>query len=370
VKLTLGRIATYCLAAQLLSAHDSGKEVIAYVFAQDRAIEAGEIDAGKLTRINYAFGNLLDGALVEGFAHDAGNFAVLNSLKRSNPRLRVLVSVGGWTWSGGFSDMALTEASRRKFIDSAAAFVEKYALDGVDIDWEYPGLPGMGNRFRPEDGENYTALLRELRRRFDGEEKRLGRRLFTSVATGASTSFLEHTAMSNVARYVDTVNLMSYDYYEPTDDRVTGHHAPLHTNPADPKAISAEASVKAYLAAGVPKNKLVLGVPFYGHAWSDVGGAANGLYQPGKAAHVDANYRSIPALLAAGYVRYWDPVSSAPFLYNSATRTFVSYEDTESVKLKAEYVVREKLRGVMFWEYHGDDRGALLGAIWTGLGLK
>ncbi len=344
-------------------AAQASKAVIAYVFVKDRVLSPDEIAAGKLTRINYAFANIQDGEIAEGFAHDGENFAILAGLKVRNPHLQVLVSVGGWTWSGGFSDMSLTAASRQKFIESAVRFVNKYSLDGLDIDWEYPGLSGIGNPNRPEDKDNYTALLHELRVRFDHEEQHLGKHLYTSIATGASLDFLAHTDMRNAARYVDTVNLMAYDYYEPSSDALTGHHAPLFTNPADPKAVSADASVKAYVAAGVPSAKLVLGVPFYGHAWSAVNDVSHGLFQAAKPASVPASYRDIPALIAAGYVRYWDPVSSAPYLYNPATRIFVSFEDPESVALKAKYVLHHHLRGIMFWEYAGDSNGELLDSI-------
>ncbi len=132
------------------------QEIIAYVFVKDRVLQPDEIDASKLTRINYAFANIVGGQMVEGFADDRDNFQILNSLKNRNPRLKVLVSVGGWTWSGGFSDMALTRESRRKFIESALFFIRSHNLDGLDIDWEYPGMMGDNNRFRPEDKQNYT----------------------------------------------------------------------------------------------------------------------------------------------------------------------------------------------------------------------
>ncbi len=259
--------------------------------------------------------------------------------------------------------MARTPETRRKFIASAVAFLEKYNLDGIDIDWEYPGLPGVGNPFRAEDGENYTALLKELRKQLDFQEKLWKRPLITSIAAGASAEFLEHTQMALVSRYVNTVNLMSYDYYESNSSSITGHHAPLYTNPADPKAISADTSVRAFLAAGVPAHQLILGVPFYGHEWSEVGPTSNGLFQPGKPASIPANYYDIVELLKAGYVRYWDKISSAPYLYNPATRIFITYEDPESAGLKARYALQHKLGGIMFWEYHGDLEGALLDAI-------
>src|ERR1700748_1749450 len=206
---------------QAAAAATKNKEIIAYIFPKDRIITTGEVSATKLTRINYAFADLQKGQIVEGFAHDAENFAVLNSLKHDNPSLTIVVSVGGWTWSGNFSDMALTRQSRTAFIESAVKFIEKYQLDGLDIDWEYPGMSGDNHPFRPEDKQHYTLLLKELRVQFDHEEKHLHRHLVTSIATGASTDFLEHTEMAKVQKYVDTVNLMSYDYYVPSWDKTT-----------------------------------------------------------------------------------------------------------------------------------------------------
>jgi chitinase len=344
-------------------------QVIAYIFVKDGVIQPGEITAHKLTRINYAFANLKDGKITEGFPHDAENFTALNALKRTNPELTVLVSVGGWTWSGQFSDIALTKASRKVFIDSAVQFVTRYQLDGLDIDWEYPGLPGNNNRFRAADKENYTSLLKELRERFDHEEKKLHKHLFTSIATGASLKFLDHTEMDKVQNYVDTVNLMAYDYYEPSSSKTTGHHAPLYTNPADPKLVSADASVHNYEKAGVPAVKIVLGVPFYGHLWGDVPAQNNGLFQPGKEVPgAYTNYSNIAAqMLNNGFTRYWDAIARAPYLYNSTTRTFVSYEDPESLALKARYVLDQQLAGIMFWDYEGDPQGALLDAVHKGL---
>jgi chitinase len=344
------------------------KEIIAYIFPKDRIIAPGEVAAGKVTRINYAFANLQNGVIVEGFAHDAENFAALNSLKKENPKLTVLVSIGGWTWSGNFSDMALTKQSRSLFIESAVKFVQRYNLDGLDIDWEYPGMTGNNNRFRPEDKQNYTLLLKELRERFNHEEKKLHRPLVTSIATGASTDFLEHTEMAKVQRYVDTVNLMSYDYYVPVWDKTTGHHAPLFTNPADPKKISADRTVHEYESAGVPASKIVLGVPFYGKAWANVSATEHGLFQAGtEAPNTYLPYSILANMQNGGYGRYWDPAASAPFLYNPDAHIFISYEDSESLAAKCKYVLGHKLAGIMFWEYSSDPAGTLLQSIDTGL---
>ena len=370
LRIVVSLLALCAVAAPLVSfAQSSQKAVIAYVFAKDRILAPDEVLANSLTRVNYAFANIENGKIVEGFSHDRENFQVLNNLKKINPKLEVVVSVGGWTWSSPFSDVALTPASRKLFIDSVVQFIRDNNLDGLDIDWEYPNSVGNGNVHRPEDKQNYTALLKELRHRFDKEEKSLGRHLITSIAVGASEDFLSNTEMKKVQRYVDSVNLMSYDYYESDSDATTGHHAPLYTNPADPKHISADASVALFEKAGVLAHKLVLGVPFYGRAWADVGSTNHGLFQPGKKADVWANYNNIAAtLLNHGYIRYWDNVSMAPFLYNSAARTFISYEDPASIRLKCQYVLTHHLGGIMFWDYSGDTPDhALLNAINQGL---
>jgi chitinase len=343
----------------------SGPQIIAYVFSQDRLLSPGEIAAGKLTRINYAFALIHDGRIVTESPDDAANLAALAALRQDNPSLQVLISVGGWLGSGNFSDMAASRESRAQFIDSVIAFLAQYRLDGLDIDWEFPAQAGAGNRFRPEDKRNYTLLLMELRQRFKREQRKLGRRLLLSVAAGASQSFLDHTEMGRVAHSVDTVNLMAYDYYEPGSEKITGNHAPLYTDPSDPKQISADTSIREFEDAGVPAHKIVLGVPFYGHVWGNVAATNHGLFQPGsRVPNAYARYHDIVAnMLDHGYTRYWDTFASVPYLYNAEKSQFVSYEDPESLALKCAYVQRHHLGGIMFWEYSGDASGALLDTI-------
>jgi chitinase len=170
---------------------------------------------------------------------------------------------------------------------------------------------------------------------------------------------------------VDTVNLMTYDYYEAGSDATTGHHAPLYADPADPKKASSDETVREYEKAGVPAGKILLGVPFYGRAWGDVPDNNHGLFQPGKTvAGVDAQYSAIVAnMLGQGFTRYWDDAAKAPYLYSAEKHIFVSYEDPESLRLKCDYVRSHKLGGVMFWEYSGDPDGQLLGTIGGALGV-
>lgn len=338
------------------------KQIVAYVFPQNSVLTAAQIDPHSITRINYAFALIQDGRIVPGYPHDAENLDFAATLRHENPSLTVLVSVGGWLGSGGFSDMALTRESRARFIDSVMEFLRQHDLDGLDVDWEYPGLAGASQNFRPEDKQDYTLLLTELRQRFDAEQRKTHHRLYLTIAAGDSGDFLAHTEMAQVARVVDAVNVMAYDNYEPGSSPITGHHAPLFTNPADPIKVSADASIKAFEAAGVPASKLVLGVPFYGHAWSEVSDPNHGLYQPCKAgANGSATFDLIQSsMLGHGYTRYWDAIAQVPWLFNSETHTFVSYEDEQSVAAKCHYVLSHKLAGVMFWDFEDDSAGKLL----------
>jgi chitinase len=347
--------------------------ITAYVFPRNMLLTADQVSAKKLTRINFAFANIDQGRIVEGDPSDAANLATLVGLKKDNPDLTVLVSVGGWLWSGRFSDASLTTASRAKFIDSVAAFIRRYNLDGLDIDWEYPSMEGApGNVFRPEDKQNYTLLLKDLRERFNEMQKPLHRHLYITIAAGSSTEFLQNTELAKVQKYVDTVNLMAYDYYEPGDSPTTGNHAPLFVDPADPKGVSADRSVAEFEAAGVPAKKIVLGVPFYGHVWGHVSATSNGLFQPGQQVpNAYAGYGAVTGtMLGQGYTRYWDAKASVPYLYNPQKQIFVSYEDPESLALKCKYVIDHHLAGMMFWDYGSDPSGKLLDSIDLGLAVS
>jgi chitinase len=357
-------------AAALAPKTAAGRVIIAYVFPKDGLIDPAEIAADKLTHINYAFANLADGRVVEGFAKDAENFKVLSGLRKKHPHVKVLVSVGGWTWSKGFSDAALTAQSRKAFVESAVAFVRRHDLDGFDVDWEYPGMVGDGNVFRPEDKENFTALMAELRAALDKEGKAMKRHLLLTFAAGASSEFLEHTEMAKVQASVDFLNLMTYDFRvagEEGEEGEAGHHANLYPNPTDPHQASADRGVREFLAAGVPPGKLVLGVPFYGRAWSVSTAEARGLYQPAKepAEKIETGYASLAAdrVGKGGFERMWDDKAQAAYLWNADKKIFISYEDPESLRRKCGYIREQKLAGAMFWEYYSDRSGVLLGTL-------
>ncbi len=349
-------------------AHD---EVIAYLFPRSLPVDLATVPANKLTRINYSFANVVKGRIALVDPVDAPNLVALGTLRQKNPNLQLLVSVGGWEWSGHFSDAALTPQSRATFIDSAVMLLREHKLDGLDIDWEYPGVAGSTNNFRSVDGANFAILLRDLRARFDREQP-AGKHWSITIAAGSSAEYIAHSPLADYAPSLDTVNLMTYDMYEPSSDKITGNHAPLHTDPLDPKAVSTATSVRAFLAAGVPASKLVVGVPFYGHVWKDVPPKNFGLFQPGKSVPNNfAPYSAIrSSMLGHGFTRHWDSVAQAPFLYNPSSRVFVSYEDPASLAQKCAYIHQQHLAGAMFWELGNDPSGTLVNTLAADLHVR
>lgn len=363
-------------SVQAHAAKKAKEVVVGYILAgraNSAPLDASKLPAFKMTRINYAFFRLTNGLVTSGNPNDAANLAALNSLKKQNPALEVVVSVGGGgQGSAGFSDMAITAEGRRKFVDSAVAAVQQYNLDGIDVDWEYPGYTHATTTVRPEDKETYTLLLKDLRERFDVEGRKLHRHLVTSSATGATTKWLEHTNMREASKYLDSVNMMCYDWYNNVD-KTTGHDSPLYTNPADPKAISIDQAVKMNLEAGVPAHKIVIGVPFYGREWLGVEATNNGLFQPIPATSKPQSeivyWRIAESVNAQGYKRYWDPIGMAPYLYNAETKRFITYNDAETMLTRTKYVKDHHLGGIMFWQYTGDPNNDLLDAIDKGFNI-
>ena len=347
------------------SARSGSYVICAYVFPQGAPLQPGQINPHAVTRINYAFAAISNGRMTLATPTAAEDLHYLTGLRQQNPSLQVLLSVGGWLGSGGFSDAALTEQSRAVFVRSGIDLIRQYNLDGIDIDWEYPGQAGAGNTFRSEDKRNFTLLLQQMRQKLDQLSRAGHRRLYLTIAAGATSDFLDQTRMALVQRSLDAVNLMAYDYYEPGSDKITGNHAPLFTDPEDPKGDSSDASVRAFEAAGVPASKIILAVPFYGHRWTRVPPAHNGLFQTGQAsAQGSVSYGVIVGtMLGHGFTRYWDARAQAPWLYSEEQRVFVSYDDPESLKLKCGYVIDHKLGGIGFWSYLDDSTGELLRTI-------
>jgi chitinase len=319
-----------------------------------------------------------------------GNFNQLRKLKRANRGLKVLIAIGGWGGSTYFSDVAATRAARNRF---AASCVDRFirgnlpgaprgagagVFNGLDIDWEYPGGGAPGNHTRPGDRANATRLFRTLRRHLDRESARTGRRYLLTAALPVGTSRYE---LSRVASVLDWANLMTYDLHGPWESE-TNFNAPFAGEPGS--SLSVKGAVAGYLAAGVPRAKIVVGVPFYARQYVRVGRLDYGLHRPfdnrglaGDAAswarRTTPTYHDLVDVAGIvtdsrrdprarkGFTRRWSTAARVPWLYRprgdyrfGRVSRFLSYDDPSSIARKSRYARRQGLRGVMAWELSQD----------------
>ncbi|MEO8394375.1 MAG: glycoside hydrolase family 18 protein [Chloroflexota bacterium] len=379
------------LAAVPLSAQSQPKYHILGYYASwgiyDRGYYVTDIPADKLTHLTYAFAFISDaGEITLGdewadtqFPYPnekddqplKGNFHQLQLLKQAHPALQTLISIGGWSESGKFSDVALTDASRKKFAASVVAFMVKYGFDGADIDWEYPtGGGDSGNIERPEDKDNFPLFLAELRAQFDAQQAKDGHHYLLTIALGSDRSAFQPLDWAAITPSLDWINVMTYDMAGEWS-AVTDFNAPLY---AAGDSISDDIAIRGLLELGIPAEKLVMGAPFYGRGWGGVGATKNGLHQPyknipaGTSEAGSYDYYDIAANYIGKYPRFWDDTAQSPWLYDKASGLVITYDDPESITKKAEYVRSMGLGGMMFWELSQDTpNSALLTAMYDTL---
>lgn len=368
------------------SVDSSGTAVMAYYMARNN-YSPGEIPVGKLTHIIFSFTEVIDNKMAFRNESSAEKLRDLVKQKQRNPGLKVMIACGGWGGSGGFSDMALSAESRGIFIQSVMDFIEEYDLDGLDIDWEYPGLPGIGNPYRPADKENFTALMKELREAMDAT----GEKLTLTFAAAGWDKFFDNIESGEVMKYADYMNIMTYDF--------TGGNAPFTTHHTNLSSISLEelkgtgymqfitdsilnngepgwqprsieTIVDYIIDLGVDPAQLVVGAAFYGKSWKVKTTVNNGLHQPTRGPQ--KGWHSYAAIRDSmenknGYTVFRDEDAKAPYIFNGNDSLFITFDDTLSVQLKTRYVLDNKLGGIMYWEQSQDtkDENSLLDAIYN-----
>ncbi|MEW2178318.1 glycoside hydrolase family 18 protein [Streptomyces sp. NPDC005406] len=387
--------------------------------------------AAKLTHINYSFGNVsadgkcftgnvpgeadawadyvrpLDAAgSVDGVADTddqalAGNFNQLRELKAKHPGLKVMISLGGWSWSTHFSDAARTAASRKAFVSSCIDLYIKGNLpvdgtrggqgaaaglfDGVDIDWEWPGSAGDSDTvYRPEDKRNFTALVHEFRTQLDAYAK-------SSAASrdgGHHGSKPRHYDLSafvptapekidagfdvpRIMRDFDFVNLQGYDFHV-SGEKTTAQQSALYAK----GDFSVDQTVRDWLKRGAPARKLVMGMPFYGQGWTGVTGGGDGLGQPAAApapatwAAGYEDYKALRKLAESGtYKVHRNARDGSAWLFDGTT--LWTYDDPQVLRTKTAYIRDHRLGGAMFWSLDGDtEDGELMTAVDRGLSRR
>ena len=303
-------ILTLALLLCLIQAQTAERVVVAYVTSWTQTIP----DPTVMTHINYAFGHVYDS--FDGVRIDnPDRLRMIVDLKKQNPKLRVLLSVGGWG-SGRFSEMAASDKNRLLFAKDCRRVVDDFGLDGIDIDWEYPTQSSAGISSSPNDTKHFTLLMRDLR-------QELGNKLLT-CATIASGEYIDFRSCIS---HIDMVNVMSYDMGNPPY-----HHSALYPSEIT-NWMTTSAAIEAHLNAGVPHEKLVMGMPLYGRG------------KQGYTTEPDST---------KGTKEQWHEQSMVPYLVDAQGNLVMGFENERSIGIKCQYIIDHRLRGGMYWEY-GDE---------------
>ena len=326
---------------------NSAFKVIAYVTEKSIKGLISTEQIKRVTHVNYSFINPHDNASGELALFNEANLELLaRKVKAENKA--IFISLGGWRGDDSGYDLVYEKIAdnplaKQEFINNIMELVEKYHLDGVDLDWEYPAISGFPNHtFKSQDKDNFTFLIQELRNVMNPND-------ILSFAAGGFPKYLEQSIdWQKVMPLVDHVNIMSYDLYSSLK---TGHHTPLYSNNSE--SYSADSSVKYLLSIGVPSNQIVIGAGFYGRIWENVPNINNGLFQSGNF-KTTISHRYIDNL-DDGYEFYWDETANATYGYNKGSGNFISIDNAKSVLKKTEYVLDNDLKGIMFWELVNDD---------------
>ena len=390
-------VAALAMTPGAASAHDSGhgrpdyKKVGYFIqwgiydrqYFVKNLVTSGQ--AARLTHINYAFGNVdasgkcasgdpwadyqrpvsaeesVDGVADVAGQPLAGNFNQLRKLKVKYPKLKVLISLGGWSWSKYFSDAALTDASRKAFVSSCVdTFLSTGVFDGVDLDWEWPGSEGnAGNVIRPEDKQNFTLLLKEFRRQL-GKHK-----VLTAFLPAAPAKVDAGFEADKIFKYLDFGTVQGYDMHG-TWETLTNHQSALFQPAGQPVLpdFTVSGALDAWTSRGAPRSQLVMGVPYYSQGWTGVTNANNGLFQPstgpaaGKFGPGNEDYKNVAKLTSQGFTVHRDLRAGFAWVFDGTT--FWTFDDPFVIAQKMFYVRVRGYGGAMIWSLDGDDASGTL----------
>ena len=325
INMSVKNLNAFCLTVMLLTCGSviatsqvvdpAERIVLAYVTSWSDVMP----DPHYMTHINYAFGHVTDS--FDGVRIDnEDRLREIVKLKDVSSKLKVMLSIGGWG-SGRFSEMAADEETRISFARDCKRVMDQFDLDGIDLDWEYPTSSAGKISSSPQDTEHFTLLCRLIR-------NEIGKNKLLTFASAANAKYIDFVAIEPL---VDFINIMTYDIDQPPL-----HHAGLFRSDMTGE-LSCEEAVAAHHHAGIPMNKLVLGIPFYGKGMRGGGG----------------NYRTL--INRTDLTEKWDDVAKAPYMIDEEGKVVTNHENPRSIVEKCNYLLANGMRGAMYWEYSQDD---------------
>ncbi len=338
-------LSTFCFAEKKYK-QNPNFDVIGYFSGNEQTLDRYPIE--KLSYIIYSFVHLDGNRLKIDNKQSESTIKYLVQLKKIYPDLKVMIALGGWGGCYTCSDVFSTVNGIEEFALSTKEMLEKYNLDGLDLDWEYPAIEGVPNHpYTPSDKHNFTMLIQKLRKQF-------GNKYELSFAAGGFDEFLNNSIEWEIVMpLVDRVNLMTYDLVNGYS-KVTGHHTPLFSSKY--QKVSVESSVNFLDSLDIPLEKIVIGAAFYSRVWKNVESINNGLFQSGEY-FGSINYKSYSKYFKSedGYVEYYDSTANAYYLYSPKMKTFVTYDNHKSIEAKVKFAINKGLGGIMFWQLAEDE---------------
>lgn len=319
--------------------------VIGYFAGSTTALDSFPV--GKMTHLIFSFCHLNGNKLSVANAYDSLRIQRMVAFKEKYPGLKIILSMGGW---GGCKDCSIvfsTDSGRKEFARSAKGLLKYFNADGIDLDWEYPAIPGFpGHAYSSNDKKNFTLLIHTLR-------KRLGKKYEISFAAGGFDQFIDSSVeWKQVMKIADKVNIMSYDLVNGFS-KMSGHHTPLYSTPG--QKLSTDNAVNKLIAKGVPPHKIIIGAAFYARMFQLTDTANNGLYDSASFFHgISYSHLYDTITTANGFIQHWDTIAQAPYAFNPERKVLVTYDDSVSIALKTKYAIKRKLGGIMFWQLMDD----------------
>ncbi|KAM3537153.1 hypothetical protein ARSEF1564_009923 [Beauveria bassiana] len=285
-------------------------------------------------------------------------------LKKQHRHLKVMLSIGGWTWSKNFPATASSASTRKTFAQSAVSLMKDWGFDGIDIDWEYP-----------EDAtqaQDMIFLLQAVRDELDSYASQHAKHHHFLLSIAAPTGAKEYKKLklAELGQVLDYINLMAYDFAGAWSN-ATGHGANLYNNTENPAAtpFNTKDAVDAYINGGVPVNKLVLGIPLYGRSFQQTEGIGKPYTGVGSGTweYGTWDYRVLPK---PGAEIMCDNTAQGCYSYDAQTKELISFDTPDVVAAKVEWLKEKGLGGSMFWEASGDKNGSdsLINKSFVGLG--